>query len=1538
MPSFASTALRLLRQILGSPARDRGPYAGTVTTLDGNTAVAVTEASVSEGAGLGASYPADTADLAWRAEQLRFAADPIGDRLVSCTADGPRGALATAIGLSLSGIRATTFLSSADLASAQDLLASAAGRHLPLVVHLSNRALAGHASAMGSGHEVFHMSADSGCFMLFAANVQEAVDFTLIARRLAEQTLIPGLVVMDAEQTALAVQDVRLPDRKLVERYLGGADDAVPASTPAQKLLFGERRRRIPSWYDPDRSVLLGGTQSTASWGLGKAADHVFIEQHLDTALQQSLTQFAEHTGRQHQAVSTHRVDEASMVMVVQGAAIETAEAVADHLKSAHKLRVGVLGLRSLRPFPGARIAELLKRKQRVFVLERMDSPAAEAPPLMRELQAALVRSLENSRPGVQIHPDYPAIAEADCPRTQSVIYGLGGLPLRGADLIELCTGVDGIEQSKIYLGVSFSHAASAYPKRQVLLDRLRREYPDIAALGLASAAETPDLRPAEALTVAVHRISGQSGEGLALEAASLLQLVSDGQLRSHPDLTPEPWGGCCIDRFTCAPEGLRDPGAQMPVDLLLLTAEAAPLQIEPLAGLKADGLLLLEDSGPGTELPSDLVASLRRSKASLYRITAFEALPGDPEASRRAHNDYLLGAIFGALLDADLADLKARRLLSVREQVLQDSPAAQRALRLNSFREGLERVHRLDSGTLKAAPTPVRRGEDEAPLAVRKLRSIDDTYDSLPRFWDQVGVLYRNGESNELTPDPYLATGAMPPLSSTFRDLSPLRDSLPTLDPALCNGCGDCWSQCPDGAVGALALTPGNLLDAVIGRIGADALRPVASKLAARITSQCSSHDAVAANLGELLNEASAWLQEKMPLPPERRQSVSSAVEQVQAAVACLPVVTTAPFFPNNGKTAKGDTALLFLAVNTDACKSCGICISACEPGALTSASQTRKTLTDARSIWRAWEQLPDTAPATVARVADDPRLGALAANLLTRRHSASLAGGDAAEPGSGERLAMRLAMTVAESRQRPAVDAFVSEVRTSRKKVSAMIREILADALPADDLDALAHGLDAVETRQAMLSDFIATAERSINSNIDARRLRRLVHLAKNLDNLAWRLDEGPQGLGRARLGMVLSAGSVAAWAGVFPNNPFATPAVLDLTRDGAQLAVGLLEGQLRQSTDGFRLMRQARLELEHPADAAREGPQLEHLSWRDLTSEERALCPPLFVIGGGDLLRGGGLSQIDKLLGSDLPIKLMLLSELDLGLATEVSLNTRLSAVDDPGINLALMTLARRQACIAQTSLATPTHLMHCLQTALAFEGPALLHLHAPSPRRHGFATEHTLQRARLAMESRIFPLFLYDPLAEGVFGSRLSLEGNPQPLAPWAGDTDADTPTPASWALGERRFSGYFTPLQEAEPNPLTISEYLALDDSARVGHTPFVSGPGAVGSAQRFKVAPDLVRISEERLQTWRVLQEVAGLVTPFTARVEQAARDQVAADHEAELASLRAEYESRIEALQAEMLEKTRVEMRERMMQLAGYAAGDKAKQGGGSH
>jgi pyruvate-ferredoxin/flavodoxin oxidoreductase len=593
-----------------------------------------------------------------------------------------------------------------------------------------------------------------------------------------------------------------------------------------------------------------------------------------------------------------------------------------------------------------------------------------------------------------------------------------------------------------------------------------------------------------------------------------------------------------------------------------------------------------------------------------------------------------------------------------------------------------------------------------------------------------------------------------------------------------------------------------------------------------------------------------------------------------------------------------------------------------------LSSAAQTRRSLRDARQRWQQWQQLPDTDRATLERIGGHADPGPLATLLLTRADSASLAGGDAAEPGSGERLAVRLAMATAESRQRPALDRFLGEVDALREKISLLIRETLADALPADDLDALERGLDTVESRQAELGTLIASVEKSLGGGIDIPRLRRLVQLARDLGDLIWRLREGPLGIGRARLGLVFSADASGEWSGTFPDNPFATPVVVDASGDALAMSVGLLQGQLRQSTEAFGLVRRARHELEQAqATRASDTAPPRALRWDQLSMQEREVCPPLLVIGGDDLLRGDGLSQIDRLLKSDLPIRLIVLNGAGLDLPAQDAPDASLGGPNE--LDLALLALTRRHSYVAQTSIGAPDHLTHSLRGALDAAGPALVHLHAPSPSRHGFAPNQTVMRAQQAVQARVFPLFRYDPQGAGVFGSRFNLEGNPEPLSHWTHADDGFTPTPASWALGESRFAECFTPLSKHDADPLPVDEYLALDEAVRRLKTPVVSAHGEDGSTLRFRVAASMLQICEQRRTSWQVLQEIAGLVTPFTERVEQAARDQVAADREAELAALRREYESRIAALEGEMLEKTREAMRRRMMRLAGYSGGN---------
>lgn len=1522
-----------------------------------------------EAAGLHASFPADAAVRAWKAEETHTGINCFGGQLSSLETDGPRGAIAAAMGLAMTGLRATVFVSGPDLMSAQDLLVMAAGQHLPLVVHLGNRTLAAQAGALGTGHKAYHSSADTGFFVLLAANVQEAADFTLIARRVAERALIPGLVAMDGEQTALALQDVCLPEPALLSAFLGPPDALIAAPTPAQRMLFGERRRCMPRWHDLDQPVLHGALQGPESWALGAVGKHPYFDQHLPTILEQSLREFARLTGRTVDTLSSYRLADATLVLAAQGSAIETAQAVADYARQRLRLRVGVLGVHGLRPFPGARIAECLRGKRMVAVLERVDTPLVADPPLTRQLRAAVDRALGSRQLGS--HADaYPVMAAHERPRFRSVIYGLGGLPLRAADLLALCQelahegavwGRSRLSErlfagarkpqpptpSRIYLGFDFARASSSYPKRQVVLDRLRRDYPDIAKLGLVSHEAGPDLRPKGAFTLAVHRLSGQGGEGLAAETATLLHRLLGGQVRSRPGLFWGRFQAYCVDRFTSTAQpsrtALRDPGDQIPVDVAIVTTARHHERMRPIAELRQEGALLLVSSIEPADLwqtlPVTWRQAIQRKHARCYHLSPLAETQrlSTPGLSL----ERLLGGTLAVLAQEGWLALPRQRIVQLRQVVLQPLPSAEREQRLIAFSRGFEDTIALDYEVFSHVPLASSRAaeaaeDDEAPLAVRHLARGPDGYASLPRFWDQVGALYRHGDAEELSPDPYLATGVVPSLTATFRSLSDSREWFPVFDPSRCTGCGQCWTRCPDSAIAVVAINPSALIEAGIRIAGAHPLRPLVTKLARRIVASARARGG--APCRTLLADALAGLAGNSKLVADHRTAVASACDALLQKLGPLPLAITAPLFHEREAQRPGTGALLALIVDPDTCKGCGLCLTACHPGALSAAAQDDQRIADARRLMRLWEQLPDTPSTTIDSLRGHPILGALAPILLSRHCLLALAGGDGAEAGSGEKALVRLLLAVTEFMQKPSINRLLEETAALRQAVMGLIRDTLADPLPTHDLDALASSVERLQTAPmalASLSELLGTTE---SASLDVAQLRRLIGLAKELSQFHWRLAEGSQGMGRARLAVAVAPGSVASWAGAYPYNPFHVPVAIDMTGATAPLAAGLLEGQLREATEGLLLLRRARAELARPGGSGFAGQWAapRQLSWNDLKPEERAFCPPLYLIGNNDILGGRGLGAVLWLLSGEAPIKIVILSHLDLSLDTTGNLggppggivDTLPSTAKTPNVHLGFLALLQRRAFVAQTCMAEPNHLFESIQQALSFPGPALIHVHAPSPEHHGFATDQTFTRASEAVRSRAFPLFRYDPRANGIFPIRLQLDGNPQPEAPWVRDDAGEAFTPAHWALAERRFARYFVALKPDDPAPVPLSEYLELEASKRAGKTPFVTNTNEQGSV-RYRVDAALVSATEARLAAWRTLQELAGIVTPFTDWIEQRVEQRLRSVYETERRSLTQIHEHRLRAAKAESEAEIAARIEARLLALAGYASNE---------
>jgi pyruvate-ferredoxin/flavodoxin oxidoreductase len=1298
-----------------------------------------------------------------------------------------------------------------------------------------------HGAALGSGHETVHLSADTGFFMLFASNVQEAVDFTYIARRVAEDALVPGMVVMDGEQTALAMQNLRLLSPTQVNDFIGAAREPIEAPTAAQKLLFGEMRRRVPAWHDLDEPVLTGALFEKESFALGALARGPFFDAFVDESLTTSFEQFARKTGRQYESVSRYKLDDAKTVLLAQGAAVETARAAADCLRKQHKVKVGVLGIHALRPFPGTAIVNALEGRHSVFILERTAAPMAGEPPLTREIRAKLNR-----------------VEGKQHPKCSPVVYGIGGLPLRVVDLVELCTGADKDSTEPLFLGLAFDDTSGEQPKREVLLDALRRAYPNAAKPGIRAASNAQVTKPKNSLTIAIHRSDG--GKEILGAAGALLHALEGGRVRTRPAIAWERWSDTSVDWLTHGDESLHDPGDDLVADVTL-------------------------------DVPRGLVSI--GATARVFRV------PLEGEGAEAPET--LLGGLFGVLASAGLLDHKARRIIAARKGLLDGVDAHSSDNIMAVFQAGLEQLVEFDDD---ADANERERWQGEAPASVRHLGRNDDNFASLPRFWDQTGVLYREGEADRLTADPFLATGTMPPLSSTFNDTSFTRGKMPTFDPTLCTGCGKCWTHCPDSAIGVVASTPAALIDAGISRSGADAVRQVASKLASRIVSSNKKADDVAPTFGQLLDDAYAWLNDKMPLPEERKQAIQDGIDGIRAALGALPVAVTKPFFSDAEAQKKDSAELLSLVINPEACKACGICVNNCEPEALRASEQDAASLQRARDLWSVFSATPDTPSGTLERVAENPDIGAMAAILLSRYCQFALAGGDHAEAGSGEKMAVKLALSATEYHQQPLVQRFAKTLFEAGESVSALINETLSSTFAVEDLDAVTEKLKRTTSPRVDLKDLAeGVGDATGDHSIDTDYLLRLIELSNRISSAHHRLVEGQHGLGRARYGLAVAGGSTAAWAGAFPHNPFQAPVLVDMTGDAAQLAAGLIEGHLDETTDLVRLLRLARLEVDQPDGANWKREALASLRWQDLSEEELEVCPPLVLIGSDEMLAGQGLSQLIWLLNSGLPVKVLVLSALDFGL--------REAKINNPRGNLGLLALAQRNAYVAQTSIAYPVHLGESMLQALGYEGPALLQIYAPSPTRHGFISKQTVAQAQLAVASHALPLFRYDPGAEGVFGSRISLDGNP-----------ASDQTLADWALGQERFAPQFELLADDAAAPIPLDEWLQLDAKGRKGKTPYAA-TGDGEEEQRFSVSQALADAAGQCLANWQTLQELAGIVTPFTERLEQEIRAELADEHQAALDAQKQASAAEIREIQEKTQAEIAKHIRSRLLQLA---------------
>ncbi len=288
------------------------------------------------------------------------------------TVDSEFSALSVLVGVCAAGGRGYSSTTSQGLALMYEVLYNVSGLRMPLVMNVANR-------AMGAPLNIWNDQQDSigardvGWIQIYAENVQEAVDATLQAYKIAEDREIrtPVMVCMDGFVLTHVYEPVELLDKEKAREFL---PDFKPEHIldPAHPITFG-------AFADPSTYTEFRYQQFEAQL---KALPKI----------EEVARQFQESFGRYYGGlIDGYFLDDAEIVIVTLGSVIGTIKDAIDAMRSEGK-KVGLLKIRSYRPFPVQALRKALKDAAVIAVIEKDVAIGGEAG-LVTDLKAAFYSS-----------------------------------------------------------------------------------------------------------------------------------------------------------------------------------------------------------------------------------------------------------------------------------------------------------------------------------------------------------------------------------------------------------------------------------------------------------------------------------------------------------------------------------------------------------------------------------------------------------------------------------------------------------------------------------------------------------------------------------------------------------------------------------------------------------------------------------------------------------------------------------------------------------------------------------------------------------------------------------------------------------------------------------------------------------------------------------------------------------------------------------------------------------------------------------------
>lgn len=273
-----------------------------------------------------------------------------------------------------------------------------AGELIPTVFHITARSLATQGLCIFGDHSDVMAVRSTGFAMICSKNVQEAMDFALIAQAATFESRVPFIHFFDGFRTSHEVQKI---EELTFDDMRAMIDD---------EFVMEHRARGLT----PDHPVIRGTAQNPDVYFQGRETCNKFYME-TPAIVGKAMDKFAGLTGRAYKLFDYIGDSDAERIIVVMGSAGETIQSTINTLnKQGEKL--GLVQTVLYRPFDiEAFAAAIPSTVKSIAVLDRTKEPGAIGEPLYLDVRTALGEAHEK---GLSRWGKYPVVVGGR--------YGLG--------------------------------------------------------------------------------------------------------------------------------------------------------------------------------------------------------------------------------------------------------------------------------------------------------------------------------------------------------------------------------------------------------------------------------------------------------------------------------------------------------------------------------------------------------------------------------------------------------------------------------------------------------------------------------------------------------------------------------------------------------------------------------------------------------------------------------------------------------------------------------------------------------------------------------------------------------------------------------------------------------------------------------------------------------------------------------------------------------------------------------------------------------